>query len=77
MRDYRDNIQYQERSTRDRYELKKIVSSAYILYPGNQVYNEISNRVGGLPLTPGMSPQRREKVREQLSELLYYAYLVD
>ncbi len=79
MRGYRDNIQYQYDSgrTRDHYEIEKIVSSAYILYPGNQVYNEVSNRVGGMPLTPGMSPQRREKVREQLGELLYYAYLVN
>jgi predicted component of viral defense system (DUF524 family) len=80
MHRYRDNIQYQryhpERS-RQPYTLDDIVSSAYILYPGNNIHTESNGKIGALPLIPNLSPQRLDDIREQLKDLLYYAYLID
>lgn len=78
---YRDNIQYkryQQGQTRRPHTTDEIVRSAYILYPGNKIHSESKNgSIGSLPLTPNMSPQRINEVREQLKDLLYYAYLID
>ncbi len=78
---YRDNIQYkhyQQGQTRRPYTMDEIVRSAYILYPGNKIHSESKNgSIGSLPLIPNMSPQRLNDVREQLKDLLYYAYLID
>ncbi|HEY4035763.1 MAG TPA: DUF2357 domain-containing protein [Ktedonobacteraceae bacterium] len=78
---YRDNIQYkryQQGQTRRPYTIDEIVRCAYILYPGNKIHSESKNgSIGSLPLIPNMSSQRLDEVREQLKDLLYYAYLID
>jgi hypothetical protein len=68
---------YQPGKAHDPYSIKNIVSSAYILYPGNRIYAEDEKRIGGLPLTPNIAPQRLNEIREHLKDLLYYAYLID
>jgi hypothetical protein len=77
---YRHNIQYlryHPTQARRPYTVEQMVTSAYILYPANKIYTEANNRIGALPFIPNMSPQRLNEVREQLKDLLYYAYLID
>src|SRR6266496_325023 len=76
---YRSNIQYKRYDAGNRrqpYTTENIVSSAYILYPGNKIHREANSRIGSLPLIPGTS-QHSDDVREQVKDLLYYAYLID
>jgi predicted component of viral defense system (DUF524 family) len=76
---YRSNIQYKRYDAGNRrqpYTTEAIVSSASILYPGNKIQREANSRVGGMPFIPGTS-QRVGDVREQVKDLLYYAYLID
>ena len=76
---YRSNIQYKRYDAGNRrqpYTTENIVSSAYILYPGNKIYTEANSRIGSLPFIPGTS-QRAGDVRAQVKDVLYYAYLVD
>lgn len=75
---YKDRIQYKYyNAPRKRHEEENIVRAAYILYPGDIVYEEGKGKIGGLPLKPEMSQQLLQNVRDQLNDLLYYAYLVD
>jgi hypothetical protein len=77
---YRDRIQYQRYvpgSPKGPYALERIVSSAWILYPGDQIHTESGNSIGALPLKPGMPAPRLDEVRERLNKLLYNAYLID
>lgn len=74
---YLNNIQYKRHhpgNTRNPSTLKRIVSSAYILYPGNKIHTESQNRIGGLPLIPSMSSQRLADVREHFLSLLRLSY---
>ncbi len=81
MRDYRDSIQYQKYEGgggRDPYKRDRIVSCAYIIYPGDELHQEGTDKsIGALPLVPGMSTSRVHEVREALRDLLYNAYLID
>jgi hypothetical protein len=77
---YYNNIQYQlyqPEKARRPYTVEDIVTSAYILYPGNKIHSEAKNKIGALPLVPNMAPQRSDEIREKLKDLLYYAYLID
>ncbi|MBA2285126.1 MAG: hypothetical protein H0W02_06570, partial [Ktedonobacteraceae bacterium] len=76
---YYNSIQYQSylpERTRDPHLLKKIVSCAYILYPGERIYTE-EKHIGALPLKPGMTDEQLAEVREQVKDLLYAAYVID
>jgi predicted component of viral defense system (DUF524 family) len=53
--------------------LHRIVSSAYILFPGNILYREPSGGVGALPLFPDMAPKRITDAKETLKTLLLKA----
>jgi hypothetical protein len=77
---YRNNIQYRQYHNgraRNPYTTQPIVTSSYILYPGNQIHTEGDKTIGALPLIPDLSPRRLDDIREQLKDLLYYAYLID
>ena len=77
---YRHTIQYlryQPAQTRQTYTLEQIVSSAYIFYPANKIRTETDNCIGALPVIPNMSERLLNEIREQLKNLLYYAYLID
>ncbi len=71
MSNYADNIQYQryDRESR-RFRPAPIVSSAYVLYPGNRVYEEANGKIGGIPLRTGMSLDLMQKVEQKLREIL-------
>jgi hypothetical protein len=58
------------------YELQEIVSSAYILYPGDQLYRDPGNHIGALPLVPKMSKVKRPKVAQAVREILRLANLL-
>jgi predicted component of viral defense system (DUF524 family) len=81
MRDYRDSIQYQKyvgRGGRDPYQRISVVDSAYIIYPGDELHREGTDKnIGALPLVPGMPTSRAHEVHEVLRDLLYKAYLID
>jgi hypothetical protein len=74
---YAANIQYsQYDSTRRTFRPRKIVSSAFVLYPGNKVYTESGGSIGGLPLRPNMSEPHLNEVKDQLVDLLRDAKLI-
>lgn len=75
MRTYRDLICYKVYKTGySDYSLQSIVSSAYILYPGDMLYREPGNVIGALPLVPNMS--RRNKVENAIKDILRLAHLL-
>lgn len=59
------------------YRRYDVVSSAYIIYPGNELHQEGADKnIGALPLVPGMSTSCMDEVREILKALLHKAHLV-
>jgi hypothetical protein len=77
MNNYVANIQYQRYdATSRRFRTYSIVSSAYVLYPGNRVYEEASGKVGGIPLRPNMSPNLQLAARKKLNDILSDAGIV-
>ena len=76
MHTYYDMICYKlYNASHSRYKLRDIVSSAYILYPGDLLYREPGNRIGALPLVPRMVQRNRAKVEQALKEILRLAHL--
>jgi len=72
MNNYAANIQYQQYdTTSQRFRISHIVSVAYVLYPGNRVYEEANGKIGGLPLRPNMSPHLQQAFRQKLNDILY------
>lgn len=71
MLNYATHIQYQryDRASR-RFRPAPIVTSAYVLYPGNLVYEDVDGKIGGIPLRTGMSSVLTQKVEQKLRELL-------
>jgi len=77
MHTYYDMICYKLfNASRSHYKLRDIVSSAYILYPGDLLYCEPGNRIGALPLVPRMVQSNRAKVEQALKEILRLAHLL-
>lgn len=77
MNNYVANIQYQRYdATSGRFRIYSIVSSAYVLYPGNRVYEEASGKVGGIPLRPNMSRNLQQAARKKLNDILSDAGIV-
>ena len=77
---YKDRIQYQKYMPgrpRDPHILETIVTSASILYPGDQIHTESGDSIGALPLKPGMPASRLDEIRDHLNKLLYDAYIID
>lgn len=74
MRDYRDSIQYQKYvggGGHDPHKRDRVVSCAYIIYPGDELHQEGAEKsIGALPLVPGMASSRIHKVRVALRDLL-------
>lgn len=76
---YRASIQYQTYTgdnRHDPYKRDRIVSSTYIIYPGDELYQDRVESIGALPLVPGMSASRVHEVREVLRDLLRKANLL-
>ncbi len=77
MHTYRDMICYKVyNANHSRYKLQPIVSSAYILYPGDLLYQEPGNRIGGLPFVPKMMQRNKAKVEQALKDILRLASLL-
>jgi len=77
MHTYRDMICYKVYNTsRSHYRLQPIVSSAYILYPGDLLYREPGNRIGALPFVPKMVQRNSAKGEQALKETLRLANLL-
>lgn len=79
MRSYHAVIQYQTYTGgkgSDPHWRTRIVRCAYVLYPGDELYQEGEDRsIGAFPLAPGMSASRTRKVREALREVLRRSFV--
>ncbi|HZO71027.1 MAG TPA: DUF2357 domain-containing protein [Ktedonobacteraceae bacterium] len=77
MRMYRDRICHKVTNSRgSTYKLFKIVTSAYILYPGDVIHSEASDVIGALPLVPSMAVTFMTKVEGAVKKLLRLAHLL-
>jgi hypothetical protein len=77
MNNYVANIKYQRYDAISRgFRTHKIVSSAYVLYPGNRVYEEADGEVGGIPLRPNMSSHLQQAAGDQLHTILQVAGII-
>jgi predicted component of viral defense system (DUF524 family) len=77
MRMYRDRICHKVYNPRgSTYRLFKIVTSAYILYPGDVVHSEASDGIGALPLVPSMAVSLITRVEGTVKKLLRMAHLL-
>ncbi len=71
MRKYRDLIQYKiyDRKTgRERWQ--QLVSSAYVLYPGESLDRDPGMMIGALPMTPKMTAHQRKEVEQATVDIL-------
>jgi predicted component of viral defense system (DUF524 family) len=71
MRRYHDLIQYKvyDRKTgRERWQ--QVVSSAYVLYPGESLDRDPGKVIGALPMTPNMAAQQRNAVEQAIADIL-------
>ncbi|GHO56095.1 DUF2357 domain-containing protein [Ktedonobacter robiniae] len=77
MTNYVTRIKYQryDSAARD-FRTRDIVSSAYVLYPGNRIYEEGDGEVGGIPLRPNMPSHLQEAARKKLHDILYEANMI-
>lgn len=76
MHTYRNMICYKKyNASHSHYKLQPIVSSAYILYPGDLLYREPGNRIGALPFVPKMVERNKTKVEQALKDILRLANL--
>ena len=77
MRQYRDLIQYKYlRKKTGRESWKKIVSSAYVLYPGESLDRDPGMAIGALPMTPKMRTQQLDMVEQAVFDILRMAQLL-
>jgi hypothetical protein len=77
MRRYHDLIQYKiyDRKTgRERWQ--PIVSSAYVLYPGESMDRDPGKAIGALPMTPKMTARQRDVVEQAVVDILRMARLL-
>ncbi len=78
MRTYRDKIRHKVYDPRrpDR-EPRRIVSSAYILYPGTYLeHNPAESGIGSLPMIPDINQERKLAVEEAVKDILWFANLL-
>lgn len=76
MHTYYDMICYKVyNANHTRYRLQPIVSSAYILYPGDLLYREPGNRIGALPFVPKMVQRNKAKTEQAIKDILRLANL--
>jgi len=77
MRKYRDLIQYKiynRKTGRERWQ--QLVSSAYVLYPGELPDCDPGKVIGALPMTPKMSAQQRNEIEQAVVDILRMARLL-
>jgi len=77
MRQYRDLIQYKIYDKKTGLaDWKKIVSSAYVLYPGESLDRDPGMAIGALPMTPKMRTQQFDMVEQAVLDILRMAQLL-
>ena len=78
MRKYRDLIRYKEYNPRSPSQKPlRIVSSSYILYPGNYLeHDPDESEIGALPLVPKMTPKNRNEIEDAVEDILWVAELL-
>jgi len=78
MRTYRDKICYKMYDPRrPDQKPQKVVSSAYILYPGTYTEHEPDEaEIGALPLVPNMTQDELIEVEEAIKDILWFAKLL-
>jgi predicted component of viral defense system (DUF524 family) len=78
MRKYRDLIRCKVYNPRDpRQRPQRIVSSSYILYPGNYLNHDRDEpEIGALPLVPKMSENDKLALEDAIEDILWYAELI-
>ncbi len=78
MRKYRDKICYKTYDpSRSHQKPRKIVSSAYILYPGTYVEHDPDEpEIGALPLVPSMTQEDMLELEEAVKDILWFVKLL-
>ncbi|EFH85640.1 DUF2357 domain-containing protein [Ktedonobacter racemifer] len=76
MREYRDNICSIKSGPTHTTPIQRIVSNAYILYPGDALWQEPLNKVGAIPLIPNMSEDQKRDAANVIRSLLQAASLL-
>ncbi len=78
MRKYRDKIRYRTYDPRKPDQKPhKVVSSAYILYPGMYLdHTSDEADIGALPLVPNMARDRLSEVEEAIKDILWFVKLL-
>ncbi len=78
MRTYRDKICYRTYDPRRPDQRpRKVVSSAYILYPGNYLEHDPDGaEIGALPLVPDMPQAGMLEVKEAIKDILWFVKLL-
>jgi hypothetical protein len=77
MRRYRDLIQYKIYDKKKGREYwQRIVSSAYVLYPGESLDRDPGKMIGALPMIPEMTVRQRESVTQAVNDILRLARLL-
>ena len=77
MRKYRDLIQYKiyDKNTGQEH-WQQIVSSAYVLYPGESLDRDPGMAIGALPMMPNMTAQQLDVVEQAVFDILLMAQLL-
>ncbi len=77
MRKYRDKICYRTYDPRRPQRPQKVVSSAYIIYPGTYLEHDPGEaEIGALPLVPSMIQDEMLAVKEAIKDILWFAKLL-
>lgn len=76
MREYRDDICYKKLLPDGRQVLQKVVSNAYILYPGDVFIHPPTNNTGAIPLVPDMDSLMRLKIENAVEDILKLSNLL-
>ncbi len=78
MRKYRDKICYRRYDARSPSQRpQKVVSSAYIVYPGTYLEHDPDEaEIGALPLVPNMSQNEILAVKEAIKDILWFVKLL-
>jgi hypothetical protein len=75
MLDYYHYIYRKTRDPQGHLSFDKVVSYAYIIYPGDQTHQDRNNPIGALPLIPNMPIRKKEGFENALKTLLKHSGL--
>ena len=76
MREYKDIICFKPYHADTYPRTRKVVSNAYILYPGDLLWQDQHNKVGALPLLPDMDSNKKTEAEKTIKYLLRSAHML-